>query len=139
MEAIIESNVGKCAFRISFTGLKPNEKTAELFAGYHLWHKVQSLMFAGGKKAKFTKESPYSPELQAHAQKCALDELGLFLEGLQIQTSEQVKDSDEQKFIKFSMSLGMTKEIAQAGWNTAQAAKAAADEAAKPAEKVLEG
>ncbi len=95
-------------------------------------------MFAGGKKAPFTKESPYSPELAAHALKKAQDELVLYFDGLSIEISEEVKDSDEQKFIKFSKSLGMSEEIARAGWATAQAAKAAANQAAKPAEKVLE-
>ncbi len=134
----LESNIGKCAFSISCLGIKPETKMAELFLGYHLWHKVQSLMFAGGKKAKFTKESPFSPELEAHAKAIALAELGLYFEDVSITTAEEVKQSDEQKFVKFSMSLGMSEEIARAGWATAQAAKAAADAAAKPAEKVLE-
>jgi hypothetical protein len=131
----IESNVGKCGFRISYAELKPNEKMAELFLQYHLWHKVQSLMFAGGKKAAFTKESPYSPELAAHALKKAQDELGLYFDGLNIEISEQVKDSEEQKFMKFCKSLGMSEEQAKAGWTTAQAAKA---EQPAVAEKVLE-
>jgi hypothetical protein len=132
----LESNISKCAFSISFTGLKANEKTAELFCGYHLWHKVQSLMFAGGKKAKFTKDSPYSPELAAHALSKAQDELGLFFDGLKIEVTEEVKDSEEQKFMKFCKSLGMSEEGAKAGWLSAQAAKAKPE--AKTEEKVLE-
>src|SRR5580765_646849 len=134
---VLESNVGKCAFRISFTAAKPESKMAELFLGYHLCHKVQSLMFAGGKKAKFTKDSLYSPELQAHALKIAQDELGKFYDGLEITTTEEVKDTEEQKFMKFCKSLGMTEEQAKAGWTTAQAAKAAPiAESAKVEEKV---
>ncbi len=134
MEAIIESNVGKCAFRISFTGLKPNDKLAEQFAQYHLWHKVQSLMFAGGKKAQFTKDSPYSPELASHALAKANAELGLYFEGLDIQISEEIKDSDEQKFVKFMVGLGSTAEIAKLAWKTAEEAKA---KATQPAEVIL--
>ena len=135
---VIKSNIAKCGFKISYSGLKPNEKLAELFLQYHLWHKVQSLMFAGGKKAKFTKESPYSPELQVHAQKVALEELGKFAEDLEIQISEEVKQSEEQKFMKFCKSLGMSEEQASAGWKTAQAAKQEEKPAEVP-EKVLEG
>jgi hypothetical protein len=133
----LESNISKCAFSISYSGLKDNPKMAELFLGYHLWHKVQSLMFAGGKKAKFTKESPYSPELAAHALAKAQDELGLFFDGLTIKISEEIKDSEEQKFMKFCKGLGMSEEAAKAGWTTAQAAKPAVVEA-KVEEKVLE-
>ncbi len=133
---VLESNIGKCAFSISVLGIKPDTKMAELFLGYHLWHKVQSLMFAGGKKAKFTKDSPFSAELEAHAKAIALAELGLFFEGVQITTSEEVKASEEQKFMKFCKSLGMSEEQAKAGWTTAQAAKAEV-KAEEPAAEVI--
>ncbi len=90
-------------------------------------------MFAGGKKAAFTKESPYSPDLQAHALSKARAELELYFDGLAIEVSEEVKDSEEQKFMKFCKSLGMTEDQAKAGWATAQASAKPKDE-----EKVLE-
>lgn len=140
----LESNVGKAHFALSFTSLNLDAITADAptFIGYHLWHKVQGQIFAGGKKAKFVKKSktsegsPYSPEFAAHALKCAQDELGKYCNGLTIEVSEELIESEYDKFAKVGKQLGWTPEQTKAAWDTAQANKPASAPAVE--EKTLE-
>jgi hypothetical protein len=134
MKAIaIESNVGLCGLRISAT-LKQNQaqQLAAKVAPYLIWHDGASAVHAGGKKAKFTRETPYSDEYGEHAKAAITKVLEPYFDVQSIETFAHVKQSEEQKFMKFCKSLGMSEEQAKAGWTTAQAS------ATKPAEVVLE-
>ena len=130
----LESNVGLCGLRISAT-IKQNAELATKFLGYFLWHDGASAVYGGGKKAKFTRETPYSDQLGEHAKAVLSKVLEPFFDVQSIETFEHVKASEEQKFMKFCKSLGMSEDQAKAGWETASAAKAATEQ---PAEKVLE-
>ncbi len=139
MEANIESNVGLCGLKIA-ASIKQDaiEKLAQKFLGYVLWHDGASAVFGGGKKAKFSRESAYSDELGEHAKATIAKILEPYFGDLSIETYAFVKQTEEQKFMKFCKSLGMSEEQARAGWTTAQAAKAQVEEP-KTEEKVLEG
>lgn len=136
LEAIeLESNVGNCGLKIS-ASLKPNQNLATKFLGYFLWHDGASAVYGGGKKAAFNRESPYSDALGEHAKTVLLKVLDPYFENISIESFAHVKATEEQKFMKFCKSLGMSEEQAKAGWTTAQAAKA--EPAPAIAEKVLE-
>jgi hypothetical protein len=137
MEAIaIESNVGLCGLKITALPKESEmEKLAAKVAPYLIWHDGASASHSGGKKAKFTRESPYSEEYGEHVQAAINKVLAPYFDVQSIETYAHVKQSEEQKFMKFCKSLGMSEEQAKAGWTTAQAAKA---EQPAVAEKVLE-
>ena len=135
---VIESNVGLCGLLISVL-LKQNavQELAAKVAPYLIWHDGASATHAGGKKAKYTRESPYSDEYGTHAAAAITKVLEPYFDVQSIKTFAHVKATEEQKFTRFCKSLGMSDEQAKAGWTTAQAAKAAP--AAEVPEKVLEG
>lgn len=137
MKAIaIESNVGLCGLKLS---VEPKQSAIEQamakFLGYFIWHDGASAVFGGGKKAQFNRESAYSEQLGEHAKAVLAKVLAPYFENISIETYAHVKATEEQKFMKFCKSLGMSEEQAKAGWATAQAAKTSAE---APAEKVLE-
>lgn len=131
---VLESNVGLCGLKITAL-LKQNADLASKFLGYFLWHDGASAVFGGGKKAAFNRESAYSDDLGNHARVVLLKVLAPFFDVQSIETYAHVKATEEQKFMKFCKSLGMSEEQAKAGWTTAQAN---AKPAEAPAEKVLE-
>jgi hypothetical protein len=129
MKAELESNVGLCGLKIS-ASIKQEaiEKLAQKFLGYVLWHDCASAVFGGGKKAKFSRDSAYSNELGEHAKTAIEKILAPFFGDISIETYAFIKQTEEQKFMKFCKSLGMSEEQASAGWKTAQAAKAEVQE-----------
>src|SRR6266705_9034 len=110
MQAIeIESNIGLCGLKIKAT-LKQNAETAGKFLGYFLWHDGASAVYAGGKKAVFNRESPYSSALGHHAKTVLLKVLAPFFDVHSIEIYPHVKQTEEQKFMKFCKSLGMSED-----------------------------
>jgi hypothetical protein len=136
---VLESNVGLCGLKIT-ASLKQNAELAAKFLGFFLWHDGASAVFGGGKKAKFSRDSAYSEDLGKHAQSVLAKILEPFFDVSSIEVFAHVKQSEEQKFMTFCKKLGMSEEMAKAGWTTAQAAKAEpeAKPEAKTEEKVLE-
>jgi hypothetical protein len=133
---VLESNVGLCGVKIT-ASLKQNAETALKFLGYFLWHDGASAVFGGGKKAVFNRDSAYSDALGEHARAVLAKVLAPFFDVQSIETYAHVKQTEEQKFMKFCKSLGMSEEQAKAGWTTAQAAKAEQPAAEVPAEVIL--
>jgi len=131
----LESNVGLCGLRI-VASIKQNAELASKFLGYFLWHDGASAVYGGGKKAAFNRESPYSDALGEHAKAVLLKVLSPFFDVQSIETYGHVKQTEEQKFMKFCKSLGMSEEQARQGWVSAQVAASVAPP--KPAEVVLE-
>lgn len=124
MRAEIESNVGLCGLKISaLHNPEAIDKLIQKFLGYVLWHDCASAVFGGGKKAKFGRDSAYSDELGVHAKTAIEKILQPFFDDISIETYAFIKQTEEQKFMKFCKSLGMSEEQAKAGWTTAQAAQ----------------
>jgi hypothetical protein len=134
---VLESNVGLCGLRISAT-MKQNAEAVAKILGFFLWHDGASAVFGGGKKAKFGRETPYSNELGEHAIAVLGKVLAPYFDVQSIETFAHTKATEEQKFMKFCKSLGMSEEQASAGWKTAQAAKAEEKPAEAKAEVVLQ-
>jgi hypothetical protein len=108
MQIEIESNVGQCGFRIA-AEINPEKlaKNAAEIAGWALWHKVQSAMHAGGKKAQFNSKSEYSDALALRGKTDAERVLGEYFDDVQAETFLKPVETPESKFLAWAKKLGL--------------------------------
>jgi|SRR5215831_950214 len=140
MEAIaIQTNIGSCAIEVS-AEINAEEilKSMKSFGEFLIWHNAASATYAGGKKAEFKREDSFSDKLGEKACNSvvtALQKHGFV--NIECKASPFNKLSEMEKFVRDMIKLGMVREDAIAGWETAQAKKLAREQAEKPEEKVI--
>lgn len=99
-----------------------------------VFHDVASKAFSA--KSKLDRNSAYSAELDKAVRSAIEAKLGTLFVIESLETEEKVKLSDEDKFVKSAIKIGLNEAQAKDAWKQAQANKAAsaAAETAKPVE-----
>ena len=140
MKAIaIETNIGSCGIAVS-AEINADEilKFAKSFGEFLIWHNAASKTHAGGKKAEYSAQSPYS---QGYADKAKASVVSVLEKhgfvNVVCETSEKVKLDDKAKFIRDMIKLGMSAEAAEAGWETAQSKMQAKKPEEQKAEEIV--
>ena len=139
MEAIaIQTNIGSCRIEVSAEiNAEELTKFAKSFGEFLIWHNAASKTHAGGKKAEYSAQSPYSEGYAEKARNSVVEVLQKHgFKNVDCKTSEQVKLDDKGKFVRDMIKLGMSAEAAEAGWETAQSKMQAKKPEETKAEKV---
>ena len=136
MKAIeIETNIGSCAIVVrAEINAEKLSSFAKSFGEFLIWHNAASKTHAGGKKAEYSAQSPYS---QGYADKACASVVDVFEKhgfvNIKCEASEKVKLDDKGKFVAYMLKLGMSSEAIEAGWETAQSKM----QANKPTEEII--
>jgi IS30 family transposase len=135
----LESNVGSCAIALKVLPLADKmQEIAKQALLKLVAHDASSKAFSA--KSKLDRNSAYSAELDKAVREALKVKLEPFFVIESLETEEKVKLSDEDKFVKSAIKIGLNEAQAKDAWKQAQANKAAsaAAETAKPTEAKLE-
>lgn len=126
----IESNVGSCALKLSVIPKEDKlQEVAEHGLQKLLFHDAASKAFSA--KSKLDRKSPFSSDLEKAVKAAILAKIEPYFVVESLETSEFVKLSDEDKFVRNMLKVGLTEAQAREAWKQAQTNKAASAASAK--------